>query len=152
MKHSQHTVITQGVWAPGPKGEKLRRDGIPSLDGGLRGRRLWRSPVPLPTAMFSSHPKAPIHHWKPFSNDWRKSCSLRWNNEFFVAMENISENEGYSRNLSGYGNSIEHSQREMRSISFSVLLILFSMSWKRRPVRLTGTPSLLPPAPLQSPL
>lgn len=115
MKHSQHTVITQGVWAPGPKGEKLRRDGIPSLDGGLRGRRLWRSPVPLPTAMFSSHPKAPIHHWKPFSNDWRKSCSLRWNNEFFVAMENISENEGYSRNLSGYGNSIEHSQREMRS-------------------------------------
>ena len=30
-------------------------------------------------------------------------------------MENISENEGPSRNLSGYGNSIEHSQREMRA-------------------------------------
>lgn len=106
------------MWAHGLKGEKLRRGGIPPLAGGLRGARarsLWK------VACSITYSRVPISAYstrsslEALSDDWRECCGLCWNNEFFVAMENISRNEGPSCSLSGYGESMEHIQRKVRS-------------------------------------
>lgn len=74
-----------------------------------------RSPVPLPTAGFSSQPAAPVHHWKLFQMTGGSVAVFAGTMNSLPQWKIFPGMKDLPANLSGYGKSTEHIQREVRS-------------------------------------